>query len=28
VRIGRNVRVAPGTVLGEGTVLPDFTRCG
>jgi mannose-1-phosphate guanylyltransferase len=28
VRIGRNVRVAPGSVLGEGTVLPDFTRCG
>ena len=28
VRIGRNVRVAPGTVLGEGAVLPDFTRCG
>jgi mannose-1-phosphate guanylyltransferase len=28
VRIGRNVRVAPGTVLGEGTLLPDFTRCG
>jgi mannose-1-phosphate guanylyltransferase len=28
VRIGRNVRVAPGTVLGEGALLPDFTRCG
>ena len=28
VRIGRNVRVAPGSVLGEGTVLPDYTRCG
>ena len=28
VRIGRNVRIAPGSVLGEGSVLPDFTRCG
>ena len=28
VRIGREVRVGPGTVLGEGAVLPDFTRCG
>jgi NDP-sugar pyrophosphorylase family protein len=28
VRVGRNVRIAPGTVLGEGAVLPDFTRCG
>jgi NDP-sugar pyrophosphorylase family protein len=28
VRVGRYVRVGPGTVLGEGAVLPDFTRCG
>lgn len=28
VRIGGNVRIAPGSVLGEGTLLPDFTRCG
>ena len=27
VRIGRDVRVGPGTVLGEAAVLPDFTRC-
>jgi NDP-sugar pyrophosphorylase family protein len=27
VRIGRNVSVGPGIVLGEGAVLPDFTRC-
>ncbi len=28
VRIGRNVGVGRGFVLGEGAVLPDFTRCG
>jgi UDP-3-O-[3-hydroxymyristoyl] glucosamine N-acyltransferase len=28
VRLGRNVRVGPGAVLGEGATLPDFTRTG
>jgi NDP-sugar pyrophosphorylase family protein len=28
VRVGREARVGPGTVLGEAAVLPDFTRCG
>ncbi len=27
VRAGRNVAIRPGAVLGEGAVLPDFTRC-
>ena len=27
VRAGRNVRIPSGAILGEGAVLPDFSRC-